>query len=387
VTERLYYTDSYLTEFRARVVDQSADGTRIYLDRTAFYPTSGGQLFDTGSIAGAPVEDVVDEGDRIAHVMVSAVGLGEVECRLNWERRFDHMQQHTGQHLLSAVMAELFGIATVSVHFGAGSSTIDLATPALDAAQVRAAELRANQAVWENRPVTVTFADNSDDLGLRKASERAGLLRVIEIEGLDRSACGGTHVRATGEIGPLLLRKLDKVRGTVRVEFLCGLRALRRARADYDALASIAQTLSAPLDDAPGLVAAQMETLKTAGKERRRLEDELGVLTGRELYDATPPDSQGLHRAVKRFSAGALDSLRAIAQGFCSRPNAVFIGAVEQPPAILLATSEDSGLDAGKLIKAALNEAGGRGGGAARLAQGSVPSREALEKALRLLTA
>src|SRR5260370_19819813 len=300
MTERLYYTDSYLTEFRARVVDQSADGRRIYLDRTAFYPTSGGQLFDTGSIAGAPVEDVVDEGDRIAHVIGSAVAPGEVECRLNWERRFDHMQQHTGQHLLSAVMAELFGIATVSVHFGAESSTIDLATPALAAEQVRAAELRANQAVCENRPVTVTFADDSDDLGLRKASERAGVLRVVAIEGLDRSACGGTHVRATGEIGPLLIRKLDKVRNTVRVEFLCGLRALRRARADYEALASIAQALSAPLDDAPRLVAAQLETLKTAGKDRRRLEDELGVLTGRELYGAAP-DSQGLRRALKRL--------------------------------------------------------------------------------------
>src|SRR5258708_14438819 len=136
-------------------------------------------------------------------------------------------------------MGELFGIATVSVHFGAESSPIDMATAALAAEQVCAAELRANQAVCENRPVTVTFADNSDDLGLRKASERAGVLRVVAIEGLDRSACGGTHVRATGEIGPLLLRKLDKVRATVRVEFLCGLRPCRRARADFYPLSGL----------------------------------------------------------------------------------------------------------------------------------------------------
>jgi uncharacterized protein (TIGR02270 family) len=229
MTDRLYYTDSYLTTFQARVVEKSADGGTVYLDRTAFYPTSGGQPFDTGSIAGAPVVDVVDEGERIAHVLGAAVDLDDVECRIDWPRRFDHMQQHSGQHLLSAVMAELFGIATLSVHFGAASSTLDLDTPSLTADQVRAAETRANEAVFENLPVSVLFADSPEDLGLRKASDRSGVLRVISIEGLDRSACGGTHVRATGEIGPVLIRKLDKVRGAVRVEFLCGLRALRRA--------------------------------------------------------------------------------------------------------------------------------------------------------------
>ena len=387
MTERLYYTDSYLTEFRARVVERSPDGARIYLDRTAFYPTSGGQPFDTGSIAGAPVVDVVDEGERIAHVLGAAIDLDEVSCRLNWERRFDHMQQHSGQHLLSAVMLDLFGMATRSVHFGASSSTLDLDASSLSADQVSAAELRANQVVFENRPVNVLFADSAEDLGLRKASDRAGVLRVITIEGLDRSACGGTHVRATGEIGPVLIRKLDKIRSAVRVEFLCGLRALRRARADFEALSKIAQVFSAPLDDAPGLVSTQMEALKAAEKDRRRLDEELGVRMGRELYDTTAPDSLGVRRVVKRLASGALDPLRAMAQSFCARPKAVFIGAVERPPTLLLAASQDSGLDAGKLIKAALNETGGRGGGAARLAQGSVPSGDALERAITRLTA
>jgi alanyl-tRNA synthetase len=386
MTERLYYTDSYLTSFQARVVEKSGDGGTVYLDRTAFYPTSGGQPFDTGTIGGAPVVDVVDEGERIAHVLGGAVDLDDVECRIDWPRRFDHMQQHSGQHLLSAVMAELFGMATLSVHFGAASSTLDLDTPSLTADQVRAAEIRANEAVFENRPVSVLFADSPEDLGLRKASDRTGVLRVISIEGLDRSACGGTHVRATGEIGPVLIRKLDKVRGAVRVEFLCGLRALRRARADFDALSKIAQVFSAPLDDSPGLAAAQMEALKAAEKDRRRLDDELGVLLGRELYDATPADSLGVRCAVRRIASGTLDPLRAMAQSFCARPKAVFIGAVEQPPALLLAASQDSGRDAGKLLKAALQEVGGRGGGAPRLAQGSVPSAEALERAISLLT-
>jgi alanyl-tRNA synthetase len=385
MTERLYYSDSYLTEFRSRVVERSADGSKLYLDRTAFYPTSGGQLFDTGSIDGVSVLDVVDEGERVAHILSGPVASEEVECRVNWPRRFDHMQQHSGQHLLSAVLAELFGIATLSVHFGDESSTIDVQAPSLSAAQVRAVERRANEAVWENRPLQVSFAENSEELGLRKASERAGLLRIVSIEGLDRSACGGTHVRATGEIGPVLIRKLDKIRGVARVEFLCGLRAVERARADFDALSGIAQALSAPLDDAPALVAAQMEALKSADKERRRLENELGAAVGRELYDATPADAQGMRRAVKRLESGALDPFRAISQGFCARPMAVFVGAAAQPPAILMATSQDSGLDAGKLLKAALSEVGGRGGGAPRLAQGSVPSKEALERALLAL--
>jgi alanyl-tRNA synthetase len=316
MTERLYYTDSYLTDFHARVIERS-EGNKIYLDRTAFYPTSGGQPFDTGIIAGVPVVDVVDEGERIAHLVASPVEFDEVDCRVDWRRRFDHMQQHTGQHLLSAVLAELFGIATLSVHFGAASSTVDVNAPALSADQIRAIELRANERVFENLPVSVIFADNADELDLRKASTRAGRLRIVEIEGLDRSACGGTHVRATGEIGPVLLRKLDKVRGATRVEFLCGLRAARRARADFDALSRIAQALSAPLEDTPALVISQMDALQSAEKIRRRLEEELGAAQGRELYDATVPDSHGIRRAIKRLAAGSLDPLRVMGQSFC----------------------------------------------------------------------
>lgn len=385
MTERLYYHDAYLTQFQAKVVER-ADGNRIYLDRTAFYPTSGGQSFDTGSIAGARVLDVIDEGDRIAHVVASAVESNDAECQVNWQRRFDHMQQHSGQHLLSAVVAELFGFATVSVHLGAESSTIDLNVPSLTADQVHASELRANEAVFENRPVTVIFADNSEELGLRKASSREGLVRIVSIEGVDRSACGGTHVRATGEIGPVLIRKLDKIRGGVRMEFLCGLRAVKRARADFEALSKIAQSFSAPLDDTPALVASQIEALKSAEKDRRRLEDELGAANGRELYNSTTPDALGVRCAVKRLGSGSLESLRAMAQSFCSESKAMFIGALEQPPSLLLATSPDSGLDSGKLLKTVLQEVGGRGGGAPRMAQGSVPSFVSLEKALAALT-
>jgi alanyl-tRNA synthetase len=371
-----------LREFRARVTDRSADGRRIYLDRTAFYPASGGQPHDTGSIAGVPLVEVEDEGERIAHVVAAAVDADEVDCRIDWARRFDHMQQHSGQHLLSAVFVERFGIATVSFHLGQESSTIDLETATLDPARVLEAERRANEAVCENRPLAVSFEDAAETRDLRKPSERAGTLRVVSIEGLDRSACGGTHVARTGEIGPILLRKLERIRNTTRVEFLCGGRAVGRARADFDALSRVAQMVSGSLDEAPALVAAQFEAARNADKLRRKLEADLAQYRGRELYSATVPDEAGVRRVLRRQPSGNLEDMRAIAQSFTAQAKAVFVAALDEPPALLLAVSADSGVDAGKVLKAALTQAGGRGGGNQRMAQGSLPSREALEQVL-----
>ncbi|HTQ53865.1 MAG TPA: alanyl-tRNA editing protein [Bryobacteraceae bacterium] len=385
MTERLYYTDSYLREFRARILDRSDGGRRIYLDRTAFYPTSGGQPHDTGRIADVPVLDVADEGERIAHILEAPVEAEEVACRIDWDRRFDHMQQHSGQHLLSAVFIEQFGVPTVSFHLGQDSSTIDLETASLDAARVIAAERRVNAAVWENRPLEVTFEDAAAANDLRKPSERGGTLRIVSIPGLDRSACGGTHVTRTGEIGPILLRKLEKIRNTVRIGFLCGGRAIARARADYDALAQAAQSFSGALDEVPALVAEQMEAARASDKTCRRLEAELAQYQGRELYAATTPGSDGVRRIVRRQPAGNLGDMRPLAQSFTDQPRAVFVGASDEPPALLLAVSADGGLDAGKLVKSALAEAGGRGGGNARLAQGSLPHREALDRVLERL--
>jgi alanyl-tRNA synthetase len=384
-TERLYYRDSYLVDFRASVVDTAEEGRRVYLDRTAFYPASGGQPQDAGSIAGVSVAGVVDEGDRVAHLASAPVPRGEAACRVDWPRRFDHMQQHSGQHLLSAVLVEMFGAATVGFHLGAESSAIDVALGSLDPAQAAAIELRANELVFENRPLAISFEERPPDL--RKPSEREGLLRIVSIEGLDRSACGGTHVRATGEIGPVLLRKLDKAHGSVRIEFLCGLRAIRRARADQDALARIARLFSAPPDETPALVSAQIQALDVSEKARRRLATELARLRGGELYRATTPNPSGLRSALQRLPKGAAldDELRATAQGFTAGDKAVFLAVVEEPPALLLAASKDAGLHAGDLLKSAVTRHGGRGGGNAQLAQGSLPSRDALELAVKQL--
>lgn len=377
MTDRLYYRDSYLTGFQARVVETSADRKTVYLDRTAFYPASGGQPFDLGTLAAIPLVEVVDAGGRVAHVLSAPLTETQVTGEIDWLRRFDHMQQHTGQHLLSAVFAELLQAPTVSFHLGAGSATIDLGVPTLAPQQIQAVELRANEIVFANRPVNVSFEEQTEDLGLRKLSERQGVLRIVSIDGLDRSACGGTHVRATGEIGPILIRKLDRVRASLRVEFLCGMRAVRRARSDYEALSQIGRTFSAPLDETPALVAAQAEKLQEADKMRRRLSEELAGARGRELYAQLTPGPAGLRKHLRRVPA-VTEDLRIEARSFCSGEKAVLLLLAEDPPAALLAASPDSGWNAGAWLKEALTQAGGRGGGSATTAQGSVPSKEAL---------
>jgi alanyl-tRNA synthetase len=384
MTERLYYTDARLTEFTARVLEVAGD--RVYLDRTAFYPTSGGQLFDTGTLGDSRVIDVIDEKERIAHVLEKPARFSpndEVKARIDWTRRYDHMQQHTGQHLLSAVFEELFGHKTVSVHFGDESSTLDLDATSLSKDRAMKAERRANEIVFENRAVTVAFEDAASAAGLRKESDRTGELRIVSIDGADRSACGGTHVSGTGEIGPVVVRRIEKYKQSTRVEFICGWRALARSRADFEALSTIAASLTASIDEVPALVAAQAAHLKEAETDARKRGEELAKYQARERYDAATPDANGVRRVEE--TAASMDPLRAMAQAIALLPKAVYVGTVALPPGIVFAASADSGVNAGEILKAALTANGGRGGGSPRVAQGTVPDAAALQRVTQLL--
>lgn len=352
------------------MVERSDDSRRIYLDQTAFYPTSGGQPFDVGQLGGIEVTDVVDEGERVAHLLAGPLTGQLARGRIDWDRRFDHMQQHTGQHLLSAVLAEAMGHSTVGVHFGRGSSTLDLDAAAVTPDQVSEAEERANAIVFQNRPVEVS-------------SE--GTLRIVTIQGLDRSACGGTHVRATGEIGSILIRKLQRVRKGVRVEFLCGSRAIKRARADHGLLSLLAAEFSATAEELPRLITSQRNEMKEADAANRDLQGKLDLCRARELYEAATPESTGIRRVTVREGGLSADTLRGLAQAFGSMPLAVFVGAVASPPGVVLAASEDTGIDAGILLKSLLTSVGGRGGGSARLAQGIVPGRDQLQMVVESL--
>ncbi|MEA3245958.1 MAG: DHHA1 domain-containing protein [Gemmatimonadota bacterium] len=375
-TERLYYTDAYLTEFDARVT--AIDGARVQLDRSAFYPTSGGQQFDTGTLGNVPVVDVVDDGDAVTHVLATPPGFAAgdpVTGSVNRARRIDHMQQHTGQHLLSALFEDLCRAPTVSVHFGDATCTLDVDAAISRDAAARV-EAHANVIVAENRPVTVSFEDAAAATGLRKASDRSGTLRIVTIGALDRSACGGTHVRATGEIGPVLVRRLEKYKALTRVEFLCGARPVARARADYDALTAMAAALSAGIDELPTLVASNAESLRALQSERRKLAEALATHRARDLHGAAAPDAGGVRRIV--VESASPDELRALAHAVAALERAVFIGTCGAPPTVVVSASPDSGVNAGSTLKAALAAHGGRGGGNEKVAQGTVAERSTL---------
>jgi alanyl-tRNA synthetase len=378
VTERLYYTDAYLTRFRASVVATADEGRTAYLDRSAFYPTSGGQPNDLGRLGDADVIDVVDEDDRVAHRLSAPLAATEVEGVIDWTRRFDLMQQHTGQHLLSAVLEEMFGWPTVSVHFGAASSTLDLDVGSVPPEAVVAAEMRANAVVWENRPVQVAFEDAGTAMGLRKATGRSGTIRIVTIADLDRSACGGTHVRTTGEIGAIHLRRVERVKQSARLEFLCGGRAVSRARRDMEALGAIAAGFSAALDDAPALVARQRDTLAEASAARKALQAELATRRAEARHATSTPGADGVRRIHLELARADVDEVRAELQALAALPKVIGTALLVDPPMLLVAASADSGMDAGSRLRAALATVGGKGGGSPRFAQGTAPTREAL---------
>jgi len=387
VTERLYYTDAYLASFSAAVSEIADGGRRIYLDRSAFYPASGGQPHDLGTIDGIPVLEVVDDGERVAHLLAAPLAASTVHGVVDWPRRFDHMQQHTGQHLLSAVFIELLNAETVSVHFGADNSTLDLDVGEVSPGEIADVQDRANAVSAENRPVTVSFEDAASVSGLRKPSDRAGVLRLVTIADLDKSACGGTHVRHTGEIGAILIRRVERVKKRVRVDFLCGLRAAHRARADYLALSHVAAGFSAALDDTPMLVDRQRQELRDSHGARDGLLQDLATFQARDRVMAAVRSASGHRIIVEHLPGGSLEALRPLANAVAAHEGAIFIGVSDEPAAILLATSPSSGVEAGSMLKGVLDAAGGRGGGSPRFAQGSLPSGEALQTALATLQA
>ncbi|GAH96778.1 unnamed protein product [marine sediment metagenome] len=237
MTERLYYEDSYLKEFKAKVLKKIKIDNRkaVVLDETAFYPTSGGQPYDKGVIQDVPVVEVVEEGDEIIHILKEELKEkinSEVVVKIDWERRFDHMQQHSGQHILSGALMKLWGVETVSFHLGEEVCTLDIAKEKLTGEEAKKTEEYANEIIFENRLVKCYFVEEGEDLkrlNLRKVPEKTEKIRIIEVEDFDLSACGGTHCRATGEVGMIKITKWEKRGEKIRLEFICG----RRAWKDY----------------------------------------------------------------------------------------------------------------------------------------------------------
>jgi len=369
-TERLYYNDPYLLEFDARVVECKAVGDRIaiVLDKTAFYPTSGGQPNDLGTVNGVQLDDCVEEEDSgvVLHVVQAEIPAGPVHCRIDGTRRADHMQQHSGQHVLSQAFVELFNWPTVSFHLGAVTCTIDLPVDSISQQQAEKAEILANRIVRENRNVTVRYIaeENIAEAGLRKPTERTGDIRVIDITGYDRSACGGTHVRMTGEIGPILVTGIERAKKQSRIQFICGDRVVRYAREANRTLESISHTISSPPMEAAAAVRTLWDEYQRARKRIEELESRLMDYEALEF-----PVSNGL--AIGAFKNRGIEKLKALASKICARPGTVALLADEGDQLrVVFARSADSTLDAAALLKKILERFGGRGGGRANFAQG-----------------
>jgi alanyl-tRNA synthetase len=387
MTDRLYYTDARLDRFTAVVREITDDGRRIVLDRTAFYPTSGGQPHDVGTLGGNAVVDVIDDDERIVHCLADPIGVpvgSMLVGQVDMTRRVDHMQQHTGQHLLSALLSDEFGWPTLSVHFGDETNTIDVACEEIDLTALATIERRANALIVQNRRVTVSFEDAAEATGLRKPSERDGELRIVTIEGIDRSACGGTHVDLTGEIGALMLRRAEKTKGHTRIEFVCGHRAVSRARLDAELLTKAARTLSAALHDLPGLVEQQIQRLAEGERERKRLAAELARYQATAMWTASIPDSDGVRRIVMSVT-GAVKDAEPLAQQLLALGCCTVVVTNPDAGGVLMATAADTGIDAGQRLRTALQAVGGRGGGSPRLAQGAVPDPSQLHAVLEQL--
>lgn len=375
MTERIYYTEPSCRAFEATVTRTGERDGRplVTLDRTAFYPTSGGQPFDTGRLGSVEVVETIDEDDDIVHVVSAPVAPGtRVRGEIDWARRFDHMQQHTGQHVLSAAFDRLFENRTTSFHMGAEVSTIDLAREATSD-ELERAVAEANHVVWEDREVSVRFvsAGEAARLPLRKEPVREGTLRLVEISDFDLSACGGTHVSRTGAIGLIAVTQSERFRGGSRITFACGSRALRVFRGYRDAVAGAVRVLSVLPHELPSAVERAQLDSKDLRKTVSRLQGELaGHEASRLLEDAAlVGDRRVVVQALEGWDAAGL---KAIASSLVAQSGVVAVlVSAGNPVAVVVARSQDAALDSSKGLRMLLDRFGGRGGGRPELAQGA----------------
>jgi alanyl-tRNA synthetase len=396
MTDRLYYHDSFLYDFDAEV-NEVVETPRpaVFLDRTAFYPTSGGQIFDTGTITAADTKlkviEVADaENGRVVHYLEAPVkdlkpGT-RVHGQIDTTRRRDHMQQHSGQHVLSAAFVRLYHLPTVSFHMADDYCSIDLDAPALTKEQIESAERLANEIVLENRAVDIRFVtrEEAGKLGLRKLPPAEhDELRLIDIRDFDLCACGGTHVAQTGQIASVLLRKVEKVRQGYRIEFVAGQRAVATARRDFTTLTETAALFSAHIYDVPLQARKSLDEIKSLRKQREQSQEELAAAQAAALLAETI-ETNGRKLVVRTFADRELAFIKLLAQKLTRlAPNAIALLATTSPqPSLVFAQSPSQPHDMGALLKETMSKLGGRGGGSKDMAQGGAPTPEGLEAAL-----
>src|SRR6202171_1877043 len=391
-TRRLYYDDSFQRDFEARVLScepeayGSTPALAVVLDSTALYPTSGGPPHDLGQLGDGNGLDVRDGGEDIVRIVDRELKLGDIQCCVDWARRFDHMQQHTGQHLLSAMFQERYGRPTVSFHLGSEMCTIDIRGPEPTEDILEGAERAANEIIFEDRPVTVRYgtADELSQLGVRKEVEREGILRAIEIEGADLQPCGGTHVKRTGQIGLVLVRRCTKVRQDWRVEFVCGRRAERAARGDFQWLRQTAEKLSCAAEDVVSAASRALAERDANFKNFRAVVQRLAEAEATLALQSAPPGANGFRVVSRVFEGVPADYLGFFGTAFAKSEKAIAILATAEGGHLLFAQHPSAGKDMNALLKEVLEKVGGKGGGTRDFARGRLIDGSHAEKAVLL---
>jgi alanyl-tRNA synthetase len=402
-TERLYYHDSRLLEFDARVISLSEldDGQiAVTLDRTAFYPTGGGQPTDTGMLGDARVVDCIDaEDDGVLHLIQGpAPEVGDtVHGKIDWLRRLDHLQQHTGQHILSAAFVRLFDAPTRSFRVLEHECEIDVALEDPTDEKIGRAVDLANQIIWESRPVTINqvTAEQAAALPLRKEPAREGELRIIEISDFDLTPCGGTHASSTGEVGVIAVRSWERAKGLARIHFMAGIRAFADYRKANQTARDVAALFSAAREDSPALVTKIIEDNKKLARRVSELEEIASRVEAEELLkeaNGSPraEEGSGFDTSViaKVFDDRTADSLKQLALALIAHPNTVaLLGSRDGDTArLVFARSSDALGDMNVLMRKACEAIEGRGGGKPDMAQGGGKNVSALDIAIKAAT-
>lgn len=375
MTIRLYYEDSFCTEFDARIVG-SVEGKKgtvgVLLDRTCFYPTSGGQPCDHGMLDDQPVFDVTEQDGQVIHWVAGRVSGPVVHGRILWPRRFDHMQQHTGQHILSQTFLRLLDAQTVSFHLGEEACTIDLDRAVLEAGEAERAEDWANEIVFADRPVLTRFITPGEipALGLRKPPVVQTDIRIVEIEGFDRSPCGGTHCTRTGQVGPIAIRKWERRGQETRVEFLCGWRAVRDYRWKTATVNALALAFSVKDREMAEAVQRLIEEAADSRRQLQRLREELLTMEAARLLAAATVE-KGIRIISQVFAEREVPEVRKLASLLVVEPRTVaLLGIAGEQARLVFARSADVPTDMAALLKQACQAFGGSGGGQPHLAQG-----------------
>jgi len=375
MTERLYYHDPYCTEFDAtvrRTLPGEKGTTGVVLDRTCFYPTSGGQPCDHGMLNGLPVHDVAEDGYDVVHWLHGRLESSVVHGQIDWPRRFDHMQQHTGQHILSEAFLKVLDAQTVSFHLGEDACTIDLGRPILEAAETERVEDLANQVVFEDRPITARFVAPEElaSLELRKAPSVKHDIRIVEVLGFDRSPCGGTHCARAGEVGSIAVRKWERRGQETRVEFVCGWRALHDLRWKTAAVNELALAFSVKDRELPAAVMHLVQEAEENRRELRRLKNEALWSEASRLLAAAGLWN-GARVVVQAFPERDPQEVRVLALQLAQQERAVaLLGVGGTQARLFFARSADVAADMAALLKRTCQAFGGSGGGQPHLAQG-----------------